>query len=133
MTFATVGYGDIYAKTLVEELVADFMMIFGILLFGFIIGASRYASLLPTPFSHPQNAPALPTPSSAYLHHHAASSFGHRLLLVSLFPGALLTGCTRLEGGQSACYDMLAFAHGMSSAVSVSTPGQHAADLHLAG
>ena len=41
MTFATVGYGDIYAKTLVEELVADGMMILGVLSFGFIIGASQ--------------------------------------------------------------------------------------------
>ena len=41
MTFATSGYGDIYAKTLVEELVADGMMIMGVLLFGIIIGASQ--------------------------------------------------------------------------------------------
>ena len=54
MTFSTVGYGDIYPKTAVEELIACAMMIFGILLFGFIIGTSRCPSsstppLLPPP------------------------------------------------------------------------------------
>ena len=42
MTFSTVGYGDIYPKTAAEELIACLMMIFGILLFGFIIGTSRH-------------------------------------------------------------------------------------------
>ena len=102
MTFATVGYGDIYAKTLVEELVADFMMIFGILLFGFIIGASRYASP-----SHPllslsvstRTAPCQPLQNTVQLQ-------GCRLLLLVISPGASLTGCTRTQEGQSLCKDI---------------------------